>query len=119
MDESDLTPRQFSVLLYLLETGSATVGQIQAFVHKSPSTTSALITQIEDKGYVTRSRSQEDNCVVVVELSSHGREITENTSLGGLPPLRRLLGQLSEKRLIEIDDVLTELTHLMNAAESE
>ena len=119
MDESDLTPREFSVLLYLLETGSATVGQVQAFIHKSPSTTSVLISQLEEKGFATRRRSREDNRVVIVALTSHGQKIAKYTPLGGMPLLRRMLNQLSEKRLIEIDDVLTELTQMMKAAGSE
>jgi DNA-binding MarR family transcriptional regulator len=95
------------------------VGQAQAFVHKSPSTTSSLIAQLEEKGYVTRTRSQEDNRVVIVELTTLGQEIAENTPLGGLPLLRRRLGKLSEKRLTEIDSVLTEFMQLMGVAESE
>lgn len=119
MDNSDLTSREFSVLLYLLETGSATVGQVQAFVHKSLSTTSALISQLKEKGFTSRRRSQEDNRVVIVALTSHGQKIAKNTPLGGLPLLRRLLNQLSKKHLIEIDDVLIELTQMIIAAGSE
>ena len=72
IDERGLTPRDLSVLRYLLESESATVGQVQAFMHKSPSTTSSLISQLEEKGYVTRTRSQQDNRVVIVELTPAG-----------------------------------------------
>lgn len=119
LDESGLTPRDFSVLCYLLETGSATVGKVQAYIHKSPSTTSALIAQLEEKGYVTRTRSAEDNRVVIVELTPAGGQIAKNTPLGGLPLLRRRLNQLNEKRLSEIDSVLTEIMQLMEATETE
>jgi len=119
IQESDLTPREFSVLLFLLETGSAAVGQVQAFVHRSPSTTSVMIAQLEEKGYVTRSRSPEDNRVVIVELTPFGQEVAENTPLGGLTLLCRLLSQLTEKRLAEIDGVLTEIMQLMKVSESE
>lgn len=119
LDESGLTLRDFSVLHYLLETGFATVGQVQTFVHKSPSTTSSLIAQLEEKGCLTRTRSQEDNRVVIVELTTFGQEIAENTPLGGLPLLRRRLGQLTEKRLAEIDSVLVEIMQLMEVAETE
>ena len=119
LDESGLTLRDFSVLHYLLEMGFATVGQVQTFVHKSPSTTSSLIAQLEEKGCLTRTRSQEDNRVVIVELTTLGQEIAENTPLGGLPLLRRRLGQLTEKRLAEIDSVLAEIMQLMEIAETE
>jgi DNA-binding MarR family transcriptional regulator len=89
------------------------VGQVQAFVHKSPSTASSLIAQLEEKGYVTRTRSRQDNRVVIVELTSEGRETAESTPLGGLPLLRRRLGKLSEDRLSEINEVLNEIKRLM------
>ncbi len=119
MDESGLTPRDFSVLRYLMESNSATVGQIQAFLHKSPSTTSTLIAQLEEKGHLTRRRSPEDNRVVIVELTPAGRELTKNTPMGGLPLLRRELGHLTKQRLLEIDAVLNEIMRLMGAAEDQ
>ena len=72
VNECGLTPRDFSVLHYLLEYGSASVGQVQAFVHKSPSTTSTLIAHLEEKGFVTRTRSRVDNRVVIVTLTPYG-----------------------------------------------
>jgi DNA-binding MarR family transcriptional regulator len=100
-----------------LETGSATVGQVQTYLHKSPSTTSALIAQLEDKGYLTRTRSQEDNRVVIVELTQIGMDFARNTPLGGLPLLRSRLGQLSKNRLVEIEGVLKEIMQLMETSE--
>ncbi|MBU0511821.1 MAG: MarR family winged helix-turn-helix transcriptional regulator [Chloroflexi bacterium] len=119
IDERGIKPREFSVLRHLRDSGPATVGQIQAFLHNSPSTTSSLIAQLEEKGYLTRTRSPEDNRVVIVELTGLGQEIAENTPLGGLPLLRRRLGQLTEKRLTEIEAVLTEIMQLMEVAETE
>jgi DNA-binding MarR family transcriptional regulator len=119
MDESGLTPRDFSVLRYLMELDSATVGQVQAYLHKSPSTTSTLIAQLEEKGYLTRRRSQADNRVVIVALTSAGRGLAEETPLGGLPLLRRELGHLPEQHLLEMDAVLNEILQLMEAAEDQ
>ena len=119
IDERGIKPREFSVLRHLNDSGPAAVGQIQAFLHNSPSTTSSLIAQLEEKGYVTRTRSQEDNRVVIVELTATGQEIAENTPLGGLPLLRRRLNQLNDNRLVEIDGVLTEIMQLMEAADTE
>ena len=113
IDERGLTPRDLSVLRYLLESESATVGQVQAFVHKSPSTTSSLIAQLEAKGYVTRTRSRKDNRVFIVELTCLGQDIAENTPLGGLPLLRRRLASLPQERLSEMKDVLGEIMDLM------
>jgi DNA-binding MarR family transcriptional regulator len=119
VDERGLTPRDLSVLRYLLESEAATVGEVQAWVHKSPSTTSALLAQLEEDGYVTRTRSAQDNRVVIVELTAAGREITTSTPLGGLPLLRRRLAGLPPERLAEIDGVLAEIMELMEASEVE
>jgi DNA-binding MarR family transcriptional regulator len=119
MNEQGLKQRQFSVLRMLLESGPATVGQVQIYLHNSASTTSTLIAQLEKAGYVTRNRSQVDNRVVIVDLTPSGRDIAENTPLGGLPLLRRRLGKLSEERLVQIDDVITEIMQLMGAPDIE
>lgn len=118
IDERGLAPRDLSVLRYLLEMQSATVGQVGAFMHQSPSTTSSLLAQLEGKGYVTRTRSPRDNRVVIVELTPVGQEIAENTPLGGLPLLRRLAG-LPQERLSVMIDLLDEITHLMEVVEGE
>ncbi len=119
LDESGLTPRDFSVLRYLFETSAATVGQIQAFIHKSASTTSTLIAQLEEKGYLTRTRSPEDNRVVIVKLTALGQAFAQNTPLGGMPLLRRKLSRLSEERLTEIESVLQEMMMLMEMDEDD
>jgi DNA-binding MarR family transcriptional regulator len=57
--------------------------------------------------------------VVIVELTSVGQEIAENTPLGGLPLLRRRLANLPQERLSEINDVLNEITQLMGVIDIE
>jgi len=116
--EQGIKPRDFSVLRFLLESGPATVSQVQAFLHNSPSTTSTLAAQLEEAGYVTRSRSESDNRVVIVSLTPEGRRIAEQAPFGGLPLLRRRLSQLTPERLAEIDGVLVELMQLMESEAS-
>jgi len=117
--EQGIRPREFSVLCFLRESGPATVGQVQQFLHKSPSTTSALVAQLEEANYVTRTRSLEDNRVVIVELTPLGRDKAESTPIGGLPLLRRRLGKMPEERLVHIGTVLEEIQHLMEVTGSE
>ena len=114
MDERGLKQREFSVLRFLLESGPLTVGQVQRYIHHSPSTTSTLIAQMEQNGYVTRTRSSKDNRVVVVDLTDAGREVAKNTPLGGSPLLRRRLSRLSTKQLQQISEVVVELMNMMD-----
>ena len=119
VDERGIKPRLLSVLRYLLDSGPVTVGQVQSFIQNSPSTTSTLIAQLEEAGYVTRTRSPADNRVVIVELTSQGLDVAQNTPLVGLPLLRRRLRALPQERLVEIDDVLVEIMRLMDAEVEE
>jgi len=118
--QEGIKPRDFSVLRFLLEVGpaTATVGQVQAFLHRSASTISTLIAQLEEAGYVTRSRSEADNRVVIVSLTPEGRRIAEQAPFGGLPLLRRRLSRLTDERLGQIDDVVRELMQLMETGQS-
>ena len=46
---------------------------MQDHLYTSASTASTLISQLEDAGYVTRTRSEDDNRVVNVQLTTSGR----------------------------------------------
>ena len=119
MDSQGVRPRQFAVLRFLLELGPATVGQVQEHLYLSASTTSMVIAQLEEAGYVTRTRSEEDNRVVVVELTPTGEEIAQNTPLGGILLLRRRLPHLPEEKLLLLDEALTEIMRLMEVPDTE
>ncbi len=119
INNQGLRPRQFSVLRFLLESGPATVGQVQAYLYRSPSTASTMIAHLEKAGYVIRTRSEEDNRVVMVDLTPAGREIAQNTPLGGIPLLRRRLDKLPPERLRLINEALAELMQLMEVTDIE
>ncbi len=119
MQSEGISPRDYAVLRFLLESGPATVGEVQTYVHKSPSTTSTMIAQLEEAGYVSRNRSTKDNRVVVVELTPAGHEIAAETPLGGLPLLHHQLRQLPEDRLAHLNKALAEIMHMMEVPESD
>lgn len=114
-----ISPRDYSVLRYLLESGPATVGEVQAYLHRSPSTASTLIARLDEAGYVTRTRSRADNRVVIVEPTPAGKDIVERTPLGGLPLLRRRLDTLRKERLLFIYEALGEIMQLLEVTDSE
>jgi len=111
--DQGMRPQEHSVLRYLMENGDATIGQLQGYLHNSPSTTSALMAKLADANLVTRQRSLEDNRVVIVSLTPEGKERAQNTPLAGYPLLRRQLATLSPTRQAEINDVLAEILELM------
>jgi DNA-binding MarR family transcriptional regulator len=111
--EQGLQPREQSVLHYLLENDDVTIGRLQQYLHKSPSTTSVLVAKLEDAGFVSRTRSPEDNRVVIVALTAQGRSLAQQTPLAGFPLLRRQLAALPETRQAEMNDVLAEILTLI------
>lgn len=119
MDDQGLRPRQFAVLRFLLENGPATVTEIQAHLYTSASTASAVLTQLEEAGYVSRTRSDEDSRVVIIDLTAAGHELASRAPLGGIVLLRRRLPTLPEDRLRQIDEALAEIMQLMEVTEAE
>ena len=113
MDDKGIKPKQFSVLRFLAESGPATVGQVQEFLYSSPSTASTVISQLDEVGYVTRTRSAADNRVVIVEVTAAGAELAGQTPMGGIPLLRRRIEKLSPERLANLDAALADLMQLM------
>jgi DNA-binding MarR family transcriptional regulator len=118
-DTQGMRPRQFAVLRFLLEQGSATVSQVQDHLYTSVSTASTVISQLEEAGYVTRERSQDDNRVVIVELTSNGRTLVEQTPPSGIALLRRRLDNLPEAQLQQLDESLALLMELMEVESGE
>ena len=112
-----IRPREFAVLHFLLESGPATVGQVQAYLYRSPGTTSMMIAQLEEVGYVTRTRSEQDNRVVIVELTPVGRELVKNMSPGGILLLRQRLHDLPAERLQLLDKALAEIMRIMEVTD--
>lgn len=119
MDDRGIRPREFSVLRFLWESGPATVGQVQDYLYRSASVASTIIAGLEAAGYVTRTRSREDNRVVIVELTPIGREIAEKNPLGGIVLLRRRLPSLDPERLARMNAALDDIIELMEVTEVE
>lgn len=109
----EIKPRDLSVLRFLSEHERVKVSEIQQYLHRSPSTTSALVAKLEEEGCVTRTRTAADRRVVYVTLTDSGRELLEQTPLGGMPLLRRELATLSAERLAEMASVLSDIRQLM------
>ncbi|MBZ0295205.1 MAG: MarR family transcriptional regulator, partial [Anaerolineae bacterium] len=119
VDMQGIRGRQLAVLQFLQEQGSATVGEIQDYLYISASTASTLISQLEDAGHVIRSRSADDNRVVIVELTSSGSHLAQTTAIAGIGLLRRRLPTLPEERLHIINEALADIIQLMEVSETE
>jgi len=119
MGDSGIHPRSFAVLRFLIEHGAGTVGEVQEYLYCSASVASSVISKLEEGGYVTRTRSQSDNRVVIVEPTEQGRALAAATPLGGIALLRRRLPDLAPERLAQMHDALGDILELMEVADCE
>ncbi len=105
--------REFATLRYLLEAGPRKIGDVQDYIYISASTTSEMLSRLEDAGYVARKRCKKDQRVVFVELTPEGRRLAEQTPLGGIPLLRERIKTLPPERLAMVNEAFIELLDLM------
>lgn len=72
-----LTYTQYIVFLVLWEKDGIPVGEICEKLMLDNGTVSPLLKKMEQAGYITRSRSAEDDRVVVITLTERGRKLQE------------------------------------------
>ncbi len=113
MQQEGISGRKISTLRYLIDAGPLTVGQLGDYLCISDSSTSTLIADLKKRGYVTRTRSPDDNRVVMVEITGQGRELVARTPLGGIPLLREALKTLPSDRLDLIHKALATMNELL------
>ncbi len=87
-----ITYTQYIVLLALWESGSATVGDLCRRLYLDNGTLTPLLKKMEQVGYVTRSRSKQDERVVAITVSPKGWELRQQVKdipfqVGGCIPL--------------------------------
>ena len=67
-----ITYTQYIVLLALWESGSATVGDLCRRLYLDNGTITPLLKKMEEMGFITRSRSKQDERVVTVTVTEAG-----------------------------------------------
>ncbi len=72
-----ITYTQYIVMLVLWEKESATVGDLCKKLYLDNGTVTPLLKKLEERGYVCRTRSKEDERVVTVTLTDQGRALKE------------------------------------------
>ena len=72
-----LTYTQYIVFMVLWEKESVNVGQLGSILHLDAGTLTPLLKTLEKGGYVTRTRSKEDDRVTVVTITKKGNDLNE------------------------------------------
>lgn len=80
LSKMGLTYPQHLVLLVLWEQGHRTVNQLGEALMLDSGTLSPLLRRMENAGFVTRRRSEQDERSVVVSLTDAGRTLEEDAA---------------------------------------
>lgn len=75
LDEIDLTYTQYVAMMVLWEHGRCSVKELGERLYLDSGTLSPLLKGLEAKGFITRTRSEEDERTVMVEPTLYGGEI--------------------------------------------
>ncbi|MHC8319693.1 MarR family winged helix-turn-helix transcriptional regulator [Pseudomonas sp. GB2N2] len=72
-----LTYPQYLAMMVLWERDGLTVGEISTRLLTDPGSLTPLLKRLEVEGLLTRTRSREDERVVIVELTEQGRALRD------------------------------------------
>ncbi|BBP64081.1 MarR family transcriptional regulator [Pseudomonas sp. Cab53] len=72
-----LTYPQYLAMMVLWEKDGLTVGEISTRLLTDPGSLTPLLKRLEAEGLLSRTRSREDERVVIVELTEQGRALRE------------------------------------------
>lgn len=77
LDELDLTYTQYIAMMVMWEQGSVTVKSLGEKLYLDSGTLTPLLKKLEEKGYVTRSRSEADERSLDVKITEKGERLKE------------------------------------------
>ena len=80
LKELGLTYTQYIVMMVLWENDGISVSDLGGKLHLDSGTLTPLLKKLENIGYVTRKRSEEDERVVLVSLTDTGRGLKEKAA---------------------------------------
>lgn len=103
--ESNLTMPQLKTLLALYGTERATMGELADTLGIGVSTLTGIVDRLVDHGFVARETDPHDRRVVVARLAPEGSAVVDELFLCARDRLGRVLGQLSDAELDEVERV--------------
>ena len=78
LDKLDLTYTQYITMMVLWEHRSVTVKELGNALYLDSGTLTPLLKKLEEKGFVTRRRSEEDERNLIVSITEKGDKLKED-----------------------------------------
>ncbi|MCY0901092.1 MAG: MarR family transcriptional regulator [Firmicutes bacterium] len=105
----EITAPQFDALVVVDNCAHLTIGDLSNRLGLACSTTTDLVDRLERRGFVLRSRDDEDKRVVRVSLLSEGSALIERVMRARRAYLARVLQHVAEPEQRALQQALTEL----------
>lgn len=77
LDELDLTYTQYIAMLVLWENKSMGVKELGRHLYLDSGTLTPLLKKLENKGYITRERSKEDERNLIISITKEGEALKD------------------------------------------
>lgn len=77
LSEIDLTYTQYVAMMVLWQEKQVTVKGLGGKLHLDSGTLTPLLKEMEKKGYLTRTRSKEDERILIVTITEKGEKLRE------------------------------------------
>ena len=110
-----LTAPQLLVLQAIRDLGAVAISRLSAEVSLSQATVTTILDRLESRGYVVRSRSEQDKRVVHALLTDAGRDVVEQAPVPLQEAFSVRFEQLPEAEQAEILSALQRVATMMGA----
>jgi DNA-binding MarR family transcriptional regulator len=115
LKKSGLTSPQLAALHAIRRLGPVTVGVVAREIHLGHATVTGILTRIEERGLVVRTRGSNDRRSVLVELTDEGRNILREAPSPLQECFHRELSRLHEWERTMILATLQRIASMMDA----
>lgn len=117
--ESDLTPRQYAVLVFLSETETASQTDIVAATGIDRSTLADIVKRLVQRGLLARRRSKTDARAYAVRLTPQGQAALRMADPAAERAGERMMRLIPAARRAELLDNLAMLVEISGAAQND
>jgi len=114
-DDSGVAPALLTALAVIEREGEMTLGELARQEQVTPPTITKVVGALEERGFVERTRDEQDGRVTRVRTTAKGRRRLETSRARRTAWLATQLGDLSPDELARVADALDVLEHLTAA----
>lgn len=111
LEKIDLTYTQYIAMMVLWEKKQISVKELGKCLFLDSGTLTPLLKKLEQKGYVTRTRSEEDERVLIAAITPKGEDLKDEAVL--IPQKMMACAALSQEKAAQLYTLLYELLNTL------